>query len=247
VPFLRIGTNQGRVAWTAMTKILTLRVDRAHQVSNARGRDRLAGKPRGRNTAHKVCRRFLKRPGTRVSRLLSSPTQRTLIARLKIKIKCRRARERIAFLAFLRHWLRSSRTFPPPASRSQGYQALRQALPVNYQSCLRLAPLLASAAHGSRPRAARRPILRSQRPGPSFIGPLRDLRLRNVVEGCIACPLRLSLGRSQAIRHPLRQVLVPRSRRRILGRSKGREEECGILLVGLRSSKKDQRRCSHGS
>jgi len=94
VPFLRIGTNQGRVAWTAMTKILAMRVHKAHRVSNARGRDRLAGKARGRNIAH------------------------------KIKIKCRRARERVAFLAVLRHWLRSNRTFPPPAPRSQDYQAL---------------------------------------------------------------------------------------------------------------------------
>jgi hypothetical protein len=224
-----------------------MRVDRAHQVSRARGRDRLAGKARRRNTAHKVCRRFLKRPGTRVSRLLSSPTQWTLIARLKIKIKCRRARERIAFLAFLRHWLRNNGTFSPPAPRSRDYQALRQALLVLYQSFLRLAPLLASAAHGSRPRAAPRLILWSQRLGLSFIRLLRDLRLRNVAESCIAYPLRLSPGRSQAIRHPLRQVLVPRARRRILGRSIGREEERGILLAGSRSSKKDRRRYSHGS
>src|SRR6267154_1492856 len=97
VLYLRIGTNQGRVVWTAMTKILAMRVDRAHRASRARGRDRLAGKARRRNTAHKVCRRFLKRPGTRVSRLLSLPTQWTLIARLKIKINCRCARERVAF------------------------------------------------------------------------------------------------------------------------------------------------------
>ena len=244
MPFLRIGTNRGRVAWTVMTKILAMRLDRALRLSNARGRDRLAGKPRGRNTAHKVCRRFLKRPGTRVSRLLSSPTQWTLIARLKIKIKCRRSRERVAFL---RHWLRNNRTFPPPAPRSQDYQALWQALPVSYQSFLRLAPLLASAAHGTRPRAARRLILRSQRLGLSLISLLRNLRLRNVVESCIAYPLRLCPGRSPAIRHPLRQVLVPRSRRRILGRSTGREEECGILLAGSRSSRKDQRRYSRGS
>ena len=186
MPFLRTGKNQGRVAWMAMMKILVMRVDRAHRASCARGRDRLAGKARGRNTAHKVCRRFLKRPGTRVSRLLSSPTQWTLIARLKIKIRYRRARERVAFLAFLRHWLRSNRTFPLPAPQSQDYQALRQALLVIYQSFLRLAPLLASAAHGSRPRAARRLILRSQRLGLSFISLLRDLRLRNEVESCVA-------------------------------------------------------------
>src|SRR6266403_1028358 len=124
VLFLRIGTNQGRVAWTAMTKILVTRVDRAHQASSARGRDRLAEKARGRNTAHKVCRRFLKRPGTRVSRLLSLPTRWTLIARLKITIKCRRGRERVAFLAFLRHWLRSNRIFPPPAPPFRDYLAL---------------------------------------------------------------------------------------------------------------------------
>src|ERR1700730_1295024 len=116
-----IGTNQGRVVWTATTKILTARAQGVRQADSAPGLDRLprhrslttAGKAGRRNTAHKVCRRFLKRPGTRVSRLLSSPTLSTLIARLKIK-RGHRARERPAFLAIPQHWQHSSASFPPP-------------------------------------------------------------------------------------------------------------------------------------
>jgi hypothetical protein len=248
VPSLRIGKNQGRVAWTATTKILAMRVDRALLASSTRGLDRLAGKARRRNTAHKVCRRFLKRPGTRVSRLLSSPTQRTLIARLKIRIKCRRARERIAFLASLCHWVRSSRAFLPLVPRFRDRKALYQATLVIfiYQSFLRLAPLLASAAHGTRLRAAHRLTLRSRRLGLSPTRLHRDRRPRNVVQSCSASPPRLSPGPFRATRRPRRQVLVPPSRRQILGRSTGREGECGTLLAGSRSLKEGQRRCSHG-
>jgi len=90
VPSSETGTNLKRAAWMAMTRIPGTKAARLHPASSARVQDPsrrrpiTAERPRRKSIAHKVCRRFPKRPRTRVSRLLSSPTQRTLIARLKI-------------------------------------------------------------------------------------------------------------------------------------------------------------------
>src|SRR6266404_5253801 len=125
------GRNLRKVASTATTRTQGTKTGWRHRASRVRVPDpprrrRITAEgARRKSIAHKVCRRFPKRPGTRVSRLLLSPTQWSLIARLKVWKGGRCTRDRVVILVLYLHGRGSSRIRRPPLSSLRGPKFLK--------------------------------------------------------------------------------------------------------------------------